>query len=124
MAKEADVSDLSRDESVAEATERALKAASHLTATDAGAVAALRALARKIDAWDVIVEWAIDDTRSPDDRPKVPQNDNVTLPTYLKFCDALGLTPAGRTKLGEKKEPAVGTLGAVRQSAGKLRSVQ
>ena len=32
--------------------------------------------------------------------------DNVSLPTYLKFCAELGLTPAGR-KLLEKGAPGV-----------------
>lgn len=63
-------------ESVTAATERAIRAASHLTDLDAGAVAALRRLASLMDELD----------------PK----DNVTIPTYLKYCDALKLTPASR----------------------------
>lgn len=94
--------------SLQDATEAALAGAEHLTDADKGAVEALRSLARKIDAWDVIVEWAMDDAADSDSRPRVPQNDNVSLPTYLKFCESLGLTPAGRTKLGEKKPEAPG----------------
>lgn len=91
-----------------DATETAIAAAGHLTDADEGAVEALRSLARKIDAWDVIVEWALDEAADLEQRPRVPQNDNVSLPTYLKFCESLGLTPAGRVKLVEKKPEAKG----------------
>jgi hypothetical protein len=94
--------------SIVQATEDAIAAADHLADADAGAVEALRALARKIDAWDVIVGWALDDAREFESRPTVPQNDNVSLPTYLKFCESLGLTPAGRARLVEKKPEAKG----------------
>ena len=59
------------------ATERSIRAATHLTDLDAGAVAALRALAIRIGTTD-------------------PEKDNVTLPTFLKYCEALKLTPASR----------------------------
>lgn len=111
-------------ETVAEATERTIAAATHLTDVDAGAVAALRELARKIDVWDVIVQWALDDVagkRGMEARPAVPEHDNVTIPTYLKYCESLGLTPAGRVKLpAPKKEQAVGKLVAL-QSVPALR---
>lgn len=85
------------------ATEKAIEAAkSHLTDADAGAIEALRALARKIDAWDQIVEWALDDAIQYDSRPAVPQNDNVSISAYLKYCDQLGLSPAGRKSLDVK----------------------
>lgn len=87
--------------SVADATEKAISAAGgNLSAVDAGAVEALRALARKIDAWDQIVEWALDDAADKGGRPAVPANDNVSISAYLKYCDQLGLTPAGRKALG------------------------
>lgn len=90
-------------QSVVDATEVAIKAAEHLTEMDAGAVAALRRLARLID------------------QPVVP-NDNVSVPTYLKYCESLGLTPAGRLKLAavEKKPEASGgsTLAKLRSVAG------
>ena len=71
-------------ESVTAATERAIKAAQHLTDLDAGAVAALRRLASLMDELD----------------PK----DNVTIPTYLKYCEALKLTPASRgVEIAESK---------------------
>lgn len=91
-----------------EATEAAVAGAPHLTEQDKGAVEAMLALARKIDAWDVIVEWALDDARDSGGRPAVPQNDNVSISAYLKFCESLGLTPAGRAKLVEKKPEAKG----------------
>jgi hypothetical protein len=101
-----------------EATEKAITAARHLTDMDAGAVQALRDLARKIEAWDQIVDWALDDAADREGaRPVVPANDNVSLPSYLKFCESLGLTPAGRLKLGDKKEPKSGTLTQLRSAA-------
>ena len=102
---------------VREALDEAVATATHLTALDAGAVAAARALADKIDAWDVIVDWAIDDADQAGDgaRPKVPANDNTSLPTFLRFCESLGLTPAGRSKLEMPKEGGGG---------GKLTSLQ
>lgn len=101
------------------ATEDAIVAAEHLTDMDDGAVEALRALARKIDAWDQIVEWALDDARgSEGKRPTVPQNDNVSISAYLKYCDQLGLTPAGRKALDLDK---AGESGG--SKLGKLRTV-
>ena len=95
---------MSADElDLVEQTEVAILAASHLTDMDAGAVEALRALARKIQAWDVIVEWALEDADESGGRPSVPQNDNVSLSAYLKYCDQLGLSPAGRKSLDVKK---------------------
>jgi hypothetical protein len=98
-----------------EATERAIASATHLTRMDDGAVEAMRALARKIDAWDQIVEWALDDAAEKEGkRPAVPQNDNVSISAYLKYCDQLGLSPAGRKALGDKKEPKGGKLAGLR----------
>lgn len=93
-----------------EATEKAIKAATHLTDMDAGALQAMRELARKIDAWDVIVDWALDDAAAagPGARPAVPQNDNVSISAYLKYCDQLGLSPAGRKALALKEAAVSG----------------
>jgi len=86
--------------SLVDSTEASIKAAEHLTSMDDGALDALRLLARKIDAWDVIVEWALDDAAEQEgSRPKVPQNDNVSISAYFKACDQLGLTPIGRKSL-------------------------
>lgn len=81
------------DGSVEAALDRALAVADHLTDRDAATVAAARALARKIDAWDVIVEWALDDAADESRRPAVPQNDNVSLASFLKYMTALRLVP-------------------------------
>ncbi|WP_188043675.1 terminase small subunit [Changpingibacter yushuensis] len=82
------------DHSLEDALNRSLRNASHLRAKDAATVAAARALARKIDAWNVIVEWALEDMEELDlRRPAVPQNDNVSLASFLKYMDALGLVP-------------------------------
>jgi hypothetical protein len=95
------------EDNIIEATERAIESADHLTDQDAGAVEALRMLARKIAAWDQIVDWALEDAAG-EGRPVVPANDNVSIPTYLKYCESLGLTPAGRSKLAEKKPEGKG----------------
>ncbi|WP_163168096.1 hypothetical protein [Arthrobacter sp. Alg241-R88] len=102
------------------ATEAAIAAATHLVDSDQGAVEAMRALARKIDAWDLIVAWAIDDVSHQKDggRPAVPANDNVSISAYLKYCDQLGLTPAGRKTLDIDKGGESGG-----SKLGKLRSV-
>lgn len=94
--------------SLVDETAAAADAATHLTDQDKGTVEAMFALARKIDAWDQIVEWALDDARDHEGRPTVPQNDNVSLSAYLKFAESLGLTPAGRARLVEKKLEAKG----------------
>lgn len=95
------------DESLSEALDRAISNAGHLRAKDAAAVKAARDLARKIDAWDVIVDWALEDARETRGRPRVPQNDNVSLETFRKYLDVLGLTPEREApKKGEAKTKA------------------
>ena len=106
-------------ESIVDATEAAIKAATHLTVMDKGAVEALRFLAKKIATEDTLrdmaLEWAAEDEKR---RP--PSVDNVSIPTYLKFCESLGLTPAGRVRLDMKKEPTGGKLAELRSiKAGK-----
>lgn len=96
---------------IVEATEKALGAARHLTDMDAGAVAVLRELAREIDVRDELRELAL--TYAAENKTRPPGIDNVTVPTYLKYCDALGMTPGGRKAL-ELKEEARGKLAAVR----------
>jgi hypothetical protein len=98
-------------DSVLEATEASIKAATHLTLLDAGAVEVLRHLARTIDGIG-----DEDDDLDDDPRAKPKSLDNVTIPTYLKACDALGLTPAGRVRLDEKKESAGGKLALLRSA--------
>lgn len=77
------------DVSVEAALDRSLRSAKHLRAVDAALVKAARELARKIDAWSTIVDYALEDADGG--RPAVPANDNVSLATFLKYCDVLGL---------------------------------
>ena len=106
--------------SVYDSTLKAIESAAHVDASgvDAGAVAAVLALARKIDAWDVIVQWAIEDASETESRPKVPANDNTSLPTFLKYCESLGLTPNARKAFVAEVKPegdAVDELKALRR---------
>ena len=78
--------------SLLEAFDESLAAATHLEPKHAATVAAARALAAKIDAWDVIVRWALQDqVEAEAKRPAVPLNDNTSLPSYLNYMKALGL---------------------------------
>lgn len=88
---------------VAEATNRAIKAARHLEDADCGPVEVLRTLARTIDGIP--------------ERPADAPMDNVTIPTYLKFASALGLTPVSRKDL---VKPEAGSGSKLAQ----LRSIQ
>ena len=106
-------------DTVLEATEASIKAAKHLGLLDSGAVEVLRHLARTIDA---ISEGQEVDEDSDDPRAKPRSLDNVTIPTYLKACDALGLTPAGRVRLDEKKEAPGGKLAHLRSANGPART--
>ena len=94
------------DDSLEAALDRSLAAATHLTEVDAAAVRAARSLARKIDAWDVIVDWAHGDMDEMDKkRPAVPDNDNVSASAYLKYLAALGLVAAVPAADGKKAAP-------------------
>lgn len=83
--------------SVFEATERSVAQAVSSGALDAtlsaGPIAATLALARKIDGWDAVVEAAMDDREDGAKLP-IPLHDNTSIPTYLKYCEALQLTPS------------------------------
>lgn len=92
--------------SIADATEAAIQAASHLTDMDKGALETLRFLARKIDTEDELRELAL--AYAAENKQRPPAVDNVSIPTYLKFCDSLGLTPVARKALTEKKQGAQG----------------
>jgi len=94
------------EESVTAALERGLRNAKHLRAKHAPVVAAARSLAKKIDAWDVIVEWAISDAAERGGRPSVPANDNVSIASFLKYLDALGLTPEAEAPTATPGRPA------------------
>lgn len=96
-------------ETVAQATERSIAAATHLTEMDAGALAALRGLAEAID-------YLLDHGGVNADG----KFDNVSVPTFLRYCEALGLTPSGRTRLEQEKGPAGGKVAKLRSlHAGK-----
>lgn len=95
------------DESIEAALDRSLKSAKHLGEKDAAAVALARSLARKVDAWDVIVDWALEDVAEADGkaRPAVPQNDNVSAATLLKALTSLQLVPS-EVQAAPTKKPA------------------
>lgn len=89
------------DLSVAEAVEEAIKTATHLTTADFAAVAALRVLAVKMDALADSRAGVTEDGELTEDKKR--GLDNVTAPTFLKYCSELGLTPAGRKALASKE---------------------
>lgn len=105
-----------------EATDAAIAAASHLTPMDDGAVAALRYLAHKIDTELELRELALRFADEHEQKP--PSVDNVSVPTYLKYCESLGLTPAGRARaqLEAAKGGAGGKLGQLRALSGGKKS--
>jgi len=88
---------------------------------DAGAIEAIKALAIKIDVQDAYYEALADDAADHNRRP--PSVDNVSLPTYLKYAESLGLTPTGRGKLGDEKPEASGgnKLGDLQAQAARRR---
>ena len=101
------------DTTVLGALNRSIMTATHLEPKHAGAVAAARALAAKIDAWDTIVQWALDDAAVNDRRPSVPANDNTSLPSFLKYLEALQLVPPA----AEKAKPGPASTASPAQQA-------
>lgn len=95
------------------ATRRAIEHADHLTVMDAGVVAVLLRLADAIDAID-------ENGLNP-----AGKLDNVSIPTYLKYASALGLSVEGRkaTTKAEEAKP-VGTLAKLRQERQQLHAVK
>lgn len=91
--------------SVLDALNASIAVATHLEPKHAATVGAARALAAKIDAWNVIVQWAIQDV-GPVGRPAVPANDNTSLGTYSRYLEQLGLTVAAPAKVTGKKPEA------------------
>ena len=89
-------------------TDKAIEAAiaaERITDMDAGVVAVLRRLALAIDEID-------EDGLNPGGKL-----DNVSIPTYLKYAEALGLTPAARKAVapGGKAGPR-GKLSLLREA--------
>ena len=109
------------DATVLGALNRSIAAATHLEPKHAGAVAAARALAAKIDAWDTIVQWAVEDAHESEARgarPAVPANDNTSLPSFLKYLEALQLVPPA----AEKAKPGpVSTASPAQQALNEMR---
>ena len=93
--------------SATKAAIRAAKDAGQLTNADMASCVAILAVATKIDAQDAYFKALLADSVERGTRP--PSQDNVSLPTFLKYAEALGLTPSGRAKTGAKapaaKEP-------------------
>lgn len=90
------------------ATEISIGAAAHLDATgkDAGAIAALLTLAHKVDDYDAVLDHLLEQIAAdPESKIRPPAADNVSLPTYLKYSESLGLTPGGRGELAAGKKP-------------------
>ena len=80
------------------------KRAGVITDLDEGACSALLQLAERLD---------------DPDYPNIDGRfDNVTAALYFKACDQLGLTPAGRSRLAEKKETGGGKLAQLRALEG------
>lgn len=101
-----------KDASVADAVEQSLKAAAHLTDLDAGSVQVLRGLAASVDYLN-----------DHDGLNESGRFDNVTVPTFLRYCEQLGLTPAGRKALEEKKKDGSGgSSGVAARRARHLKS--
>lgn len=83
---------------------QAAKVAGVITDMDEGAVSVLLQMAQRLDDPD----YPVIDGRF----------DNVTQALYFKACEQLGLTPAGRNRLTEKKETGGGKLAQLRSIQG------
>lgn len=81
-------------ESMSDALERSLRNAKSLRAENAAVVAAARILAARIDS--------ICETGFIDENGKL---DNVSVPTFLKYCQSLGLTLNEPAKAGRPAKP-------------------
>ena len=86
--------------SATKAAIRAAKDAGQLTNADMASCVAILAVATKIDAQDSYFKALLADSVEHGTRP--PSQDNVSLPTFLKYAEALGLTPSGRAKAAPK----------------------
>jgi hypothetical protein len=89
------------------ATDKSIRAATHLTDADAGMVATLKMLADRLDVLTVN-DWVVEG-----------KLDNVSVPTFLRYCEHLGLSPAGRKDIEAKKEAAGGKLAQLRAVANR-----
>lgn len=82
------------------------RAEGKLGPSDEAAIVAAGQMARKIDVADEYFKLLEVDAIERHLRP--PSQDNVSLPTFLKFLDALGMTPQAR----KEKAPPAGKGGA------------
>ena len=93
-----------------EASIKAAQAAGQLLGQDDAALAALRVLAKKIDAMTDVPAGVTADGEIVEERKRPEPLDNVSVPTFLKYLNELGLTPLGRkTLLAAKKEGGGGS---------------
>lgn len=83
------------DDGAVAALERSIANATHLRARDSAAIAAARVLARRIDI--------LDENGGLDDNGKL---DNVSVPTFLKYLQALNLLPEPAAVQTAKSAPA------------------
>lgn len=106
---------------VFEASLMAINAAPYVdrVGADAATVEALLALAKKIDAWDEIVDLAMEQAAESDRRPTIPAHDTTSLPTFLKYCEALGLTPGTRKALAAEVKAGGDELDELKKRRGK-----
>ena len=94
-------------ESVSDALERSLRNNPQVKAVNSAVVAAARLLAARIDA--------VAETGFLDENGKL---DNVSVPTFLKYCTSLGLTLDEPRKAGRppKQKPVEETSGTTADS--------
>lgn len=96
---------------IASETEAAINAADHLTDRDRGAVEVLRRLAEQADY--LVAHGGMSEAG---------KFDNVTIPTYLRYAEALQLTPTARAdKTGKPQGVASGN--GDNTPLGKLRAI-
>lgn len=97
------------------------RAAGKLGASDEAAIVAANQVARKVDNADAYFQELAAD--AVDHRLRPPSQDNVSLPVFLKYLDALGLTPAARKeKAAPSKGGASGRVAAFRSREQQARS--
>ncbi len=90
-----------------------------VTAAHEGVVTALLQLARRIDLAEPYFEELADYNAERKMRP--PSPDNVSIPTYLKYSEALGLTPGGGKAPGPAKGGRSGGGVSARRAAEQAR---
>lgn len=86
------------------ATKASVDQADHLTPLDDPVVAVLLDLARAIDGFEL--------------RPANAPMDNVTVPTFLRYAESLGLSPMARAKLDIKPQEGPSKLAHLRAIRG------